>query len=147
MSVAVRRALYGKLSGDTTLTSMLGTPSPRYSKAIYYQDAPDDIPEAAGFPYIIFQQMSGTPQYHFKQGGAPVDNEIWMVKGVDRSESADGADGIADRLNVLLTDGSITISGKTQLYLRRESDLPSYSEVTDGVRYIHSGAMFRLTYE
>ena len=28
MSVATRRAIYGKLSGDTTLTAMLGTAAP-----------------------------------------------------------------------------------------------------------------------
>ena len=53
-------------------------------------------------------------------------------------------DGIASRLNALLTDGALSISGKTQLYLRRESDLPSYSETVDGQRYIHAGALFRL---
>jgi hypothetical protein len=33
MSTAVRRALYGKLAGDTTLNNLLGTPATNYSKS------------------------------------------------------------------------------------------------------------------
>lgn len=146
MSLAVRRAIYGKLAGDTTLTNLLGSPSPRYTKAIYYQLAPDDAPASdSGFPYIIFNEQSGTPSYGMASTTV-MDNEIWLIKAVGRGDDADPADNVADRLNVLVTDGTLSIAGKTQLYLRRESDLPSYSETVDGQRYIHAGALFRLTY-
>ena len=62
---------------------------------------------------------------------------MWTIKAVDRAESADDADDVVTRLDALLTDGALTISGASQLYLRRESDLPSYSEIVDGIRYIH----------
>jgi hypothetical protein len=139
MSTAIRRALFGKMSGDTTLNNLLHAPPAGYTKSIFYQEAPNK----AGLPYVIFNQQSGTPAYGFASTTV-MDNEIWLIKGVDRNESADTADSIAERLDALLTDGVLSISGKTQLYLRRESDLPSYSETVDGVRYIHSGALFRL---
>lgn len=137
MSVAVRRAIYGKLSGDTTLNALLETPAPGFSKSIYYELAP----EGAQFPYVIFNKQSGTPRYSLSS--LAMDNDVWMVKGVDRSDSADAVDTIASRLDALLTDGALSISGKVQLYLRRESDL-DYAEVTDGTAYRHSGGLFRL---
>jgi len=140
MSVATRRALYGKLSGDTTLNTLLATPPTGYSKNIFYEVAP----QGAQFPYVILSKQAGTPAYAL--GGRAVDNDIWMVKGVDRSGTADAVDNIADRLDALLTDGSISISGRTQLYLRRESDV-TYAEVTDGVVYRHAGSLYRLIYK
>lgn len=139
MAVAPRRALYGRMAGDTTLNNLLGAPADDYAKAIYYEVAP----EGAAFPYVIFSKVSGTPRYALKALG--YDNEIWMVKGVDRSDDSDPVETIATRLDALLTDATLSISGKTHLYLRRESDV-DYAEVTDGVRYLHAGANFRFMY-
>lgn len=140
MSIPIRRAIYGKLSADTTLTGMLGTPATGYTKSLYYQQAP----AGAGYPYVIFNKQAGTPRYAIS--ARLYDNEVWLIKGVVRSDTADVVDAIASRLDVLLTDASLSISGKTQLYLRRESDV-DYPETTDGVTYRHSGAYFRLIYE
>ena len=142
MSYETRRAIYGKMSGDSTLTALLGTAGAGYSQSIYYQQAPTD----ADFPYVVFFQSAGTPTYTFDVGHAQMDDEVWTIKGVDRAESADAADNIAGRLDALLTDGTLTISGASQLYLRRESDMPAFSEIVDGIRYIHAGALFRLVY-
>ena len=145
MSVAVRRAIYGKLAADTTLTAMLGTPAPGYAQNIYYQRAPSK----AGFPYVIFQKQASTPRYAL--GGRAYDNDIWLIKGVVRSDpktagTADVVDNIASRLDALLTDSTLSISGKTLLYLRRDSDV-DYPEDADGVVYLHSGSTFRLISE
>lgn len=140
MSVATRRALYGKMAGDSTLTTMLGTPPSGYAKGIYYQQAP----QGAAFPYVIFSKSTGTPRYAL--GNRAFDNDVWLIKGVDRRDTADTVDNIASRLDALLTDGSLSISGATQLYLRRESDV-DYSETVDGVVYRHSGAYFRFIYQ
>lgn len=137
----VKRAIYGKLSGDTTLNNLLGTPPTGYSKSIYYEVAPDNAP----FPYVIFQKMSGVPTWAFARGTPAFDEDIWMAKAVDRSTSADVAESIAQRLDVLLTDGTLNISGATLLYLRREQAI-DYSEVDSGVTYKHSGAQFRVIY-
>lgn len=145
MSIAIRRALYGKMSGDATLTAMLGSPPSGYSRAIYYQAAPD----GAEFPYIVFNKQASTPRYAI--GARAYDNEVWLIKAVIRSsgpggDSPDDADNIASRLDVLLTDGTISISGKTQLLLRRVSDV-DFSEVSDGTLYRHAGSNFRLISE
>jgi hypothetical protein len=141
MSVAIRRALYGKLSGDSTLTNQLGSPPTGYTKSIYYQLAPQE----ALFPYVIFQKQTGTPTYAFVAAPA-FDTELWLIKGVDRNSTADPVDAIASRLDALLTDGVLTISGATQMYLRRQSDI-DYSETHEGAEYKHSGSLFRLIYD
>jgi hypothetical protein len=138
MSTATRRALYGKLAGDTTLNALLGTPASGYSKSIYHQEAPD----GASFPVVIFQKQSGTPT---EAMGVPsaMENDVWLVKAIDRGPSADTAEAIQARIQVLLNDASLSISGSTLLYLRRQSDV-EYPEVENGVRYSHAGALYRL---
>lgn len=142
MSVATRRAIYGKMAGDSTLVALLGTPPTGFSKAIYYQVAPKGTTGA----YVIFQKQAGTPRYTFKTGHAAIDDELWLIKGVGEAGSADEVDNIASRLDALLTDGALTISGATQLELRRESDV-DYSEEVDGVIHRHSGSLYRLLYQ
>lgn len=139
MSVAVRRAIYGKLAGDTTLTNLLHAPASGYSQSIYYEQAPQGAQE----PYVVFNKQAGTPSYALSS--KTIDEDVWLIKGIDRSDTADTVDAIATRLDTLLTDASLSISGKTQLYLRRISDV-DYPEVADGVTYRHSGSLFRLIY-
>lgn len=144
MSVATRRALYGKLAGDSTLNALLHAPPPLFAKSIYFEVAASD----ADYPFVIIQKQAGTPRFAFKST-APMVDEVWLVKAVDRDDTgkgtADTAEAISDRLKVLLDDASLSISGVTHLYLRYESDV-DYSEVTESVRYIHSGSLFRLIY-
>lgn len=139
MSVAVRRALYGKLSGDATLSAMLATAPSGVTKSIYFEVAP----EGASPPFVIYFKSAGTPRYAI--GARAYDDEVWTIKGVAK-ENPDASDNIASRLDVLLTDGTISISGRTQLLLRRDSDL-GYAEVIDGKRYQHAGALYRLAYQ
>jgi hypothetical protein len=138
MSTPVRRALYGKMAGDTTLTAMLATGATGYSKAIYE----DSAPEGAAFPFVVFSKSSGVPTEAFGDPSA-FENDIWLVKAVDRNTSSDPAEAIQARIVALLNDSSLSISGATLCYLRRQSDV-EYSEVTDGVKYKHRGALFRL---
>jgi hypothetical protein len=141
MSTASRRAVYGKLAGDTTLNNLLGTPAAGYSKAIYHNQAP----AGATFPYVVFTKQSGVPTEAFGDPSA-MDTEVWLVKAVDRAQSADTAEAASARVTVLLNDSTLSISGATHLYLRRQSDV-EFSEVTNGVTYQHVGSLYRLVYE
>jgi uncharacterized protein DUF3168 len=142
VSLAVRRGLYGKLAGDTTLNNLLASAPSGYSKSIFYEQAP----ATATFPYVLFSKSAGTPTYAFGGSKAALDEDVWLVKGIDRNTTADIADAIADRLNSLLTDAALSISGANHKYLRRMSDV-TYPEVTDGVQYRHAGALYRLITE
>lgn len=138
MSTPVRRALYGKMAGDTTLTNLLGSAAPGYSKAIYHQQAP----ATASFPCVVFSKSSGVPIEAFGDPSA-FENDIWQIKAIDRNTTADGAEAISARLQTLLNDATLSISGGTLVYLRRQSDV-EYPEVADGVTYQHVGSLYRL---
>lgn len=138
---AIRRAIYGKMAGDSTLNALLASPPTGYSKAIYHQVAPD----AAAHPFVIFNKQAGTPTYAMVTTPA-YETDVWLIKAVDKDTSADDAEAVAARLNALLTDGVLSISGATQLYLRRQSDI-DYEETDDGVVYRHVGSLYRLLYE
>jgi len=141
VSTPVRRALYGRLASDTTLNNLLGTPPTGYSKSIYHQQAP----AGAAYPLIVINKQSGTPTEAFTDPSA-LETDVWMVKAVDRSNSADTAEAAAARVITLLNDAALSISGSTTLYLRRQSDV-EFPEVTDGVTYKHVGALFRLIFD
>jgi hypothetical protein len=138
MSTAMRRALYGKLAGDTTLTSLLAAPVSGYSKSIYYRQAPEN----ATFPFVVFFKQSGMPRESFHTPSI-MDTETWQVRAVDHNTSQDPAEAIRDRFVTLLNDAVLSISGRTLLKLRRETDV-EYPEVVDGELYVHVGVLFRV---
>jgi len=137
---AIRRAIYGKLAGDTTLNNLLGVPAAGRSKAIYHNDAPS----GASFPYVILAKQAGNPTYAMATTAA-LETTVWLVKAVDRADTADVAESVDDRLTTLLTDASLSVSGGSVLYLRRENDV-DYPENTDGVNYRHVGSNWRLVH-
>lgn len=138
MSLPVRRAIYGKLAGDSTLNALLGAPVAGMAKSIYHNQAP----EGAGFPFVILQKQTGTPTEAFGDPSA-LETDIWLVKAVDRNDTADAAENVAARIIVLLNDANLSIAGSTTLYCRRQSDV-EYPEVIQGVFYYHVGSLFRL---
>jgi hypothetical protein len=78
---SIRRALYGKMAGDTTLNNLLATPPQGSSKSIYYAVAP----QGASFPYVLFDKSSGVPTYTMQTGTSAMENTIWLIKAVDQS--------------------------------------------------------------
>ncbi len=141
MSTPVRRSIYGKLAGDSTLTNLLATAAQGHTKAIYH----DPAPQGAAYPFVVFFKSSGMPTEAF---GAPsaLETDVWTVKAVDRSTTADTAEAIAARIKALLNDATLSIAGATCLYLRRQSDV-EFPDVVDGVAYRHAGATYRLITE
>lgn len=143
MSTPIRRALYGRLAGDTTLTGLLAAANPPFSQSIYYQQAPED----AKFPHVIFAKQSGVPTDTFGEAGA-FEEEVWLVKGVDRSASADLVEQIQARLVALLNDAPLSIAGRSLMWLRRQTDNGTeYLEVFAGQTFRHAGSLFRLVHQ
>lgn len=142
-----RRALYGKMAGDVPLRALLaGTITGSGRASIYYET----VPSEANLPYVVFNKQDARPTRAFGPANVePLENEIWQIQGVDRerdgTDSANVVDAIRRRLDILLTDGTISLSGGTALFLQRESDL-DYAEVSDGVEYKHAASLFRLIY-
>ncbi|MCK9628459.1 MAG: DUF3168 domain-containing protein [Bacteroidales bacterium] len=128
---AIDAALYTKLAGGTALTNLLG------GTAIYQYLAPENTDA----PYVIYQRMSQIPEYVLS--GVAMEDAIYMVKGVTEGPSAVIAGSVASAIDTLLQDQALTITGYAHLYLRRESSV-DYTEMTEGVRYSHRGATYRI---
>jgi hypothetical protein len=129
--------LYSKMAGDSTLTGLLG------GTFIYPGVAPPT--HNANQPWVVYWKQAGTPQYTLGKGHA-FDTEVWTIKAVERNTTSARVDAIAARLDALLTDATLTITGKTTMGLWRESDV-EFTETDGDEIYRHAGAMYRLIYQ
>lgn len=128
----VRGAIYARLAADTTLTGLLSAPG-----AIYHSTAP----QTAAFPLIVFQRLSGLPVWQFQT--AHHQSDAWLVKGISRGSSASPAEDIAARIDAVLTDAPLVVTGGVLLGVWRESDV-DYDEIDSGETYHHAGSQYRL---
>jgi hypothetical protein len=128
----VRIGIYNKLN-TSSVTSLLAAGS----ASLFHEVARP----GAAFPYIIFTKVSGVPILRF--GGNAMDNQIWLVKAVDRSESASRAEDIAQAVDTLLDFGTLTVSGAINLATLRESDV-DYPEVDGDQVHRHHGSRYRV---
>lgn len=130
----VDTALYSRLQND------LGTAGTLYAlgcTGVYRQIAPQGSVE----PYVVFQQQAGTDSYNFSARDART--LLYLVKAVDASTSGLRAAQMAERIDTLLTDKPLTLTGWTNIRLRRESDV-EYIETDAGKTYQHYGALYRI---
>lgn len=129
----VDTALYSRLAGDLG-TATLGTLG---CTGVYRFQAPQGSAE----PYVIYQQQAGTDSYTFSaRDGRSL---VYLVKAVDVGPSGLRAAQMAERIDTLLTDKPLTLSGWQNLRLRRESDV-EYTEIDAGKTYQHYGALYRV---
>lgn len=128
----VKAAIYTKLAADSTLTALLSG-----TAAIYHRVAP----QGADAPYIVFNQQAGTPSY--TMGQRAWDELLYQVKGVTQDSSSVVAGSIADRIDTVLTDQPLSVTGGSAFYVRRSSDV-DYAEVDRGEVYNHEGGLYRL---
>lgn len=148
---AVQKAIYGRMAGDSTLTSQLGARPAAYGtgQSIWYQQAPEE----AGYPFVIFERQSATPIDALKKGAAVVENEVWLIKAVDHNNnSALPVNAVAQRIDELFNDISgggvppLSISGRAVMSMRRLLDI-DFAEVQSGETYRHAGATYRLFHQ
>ena len=93
-------------------------------------------------PYVIFQAMSKVDDYWaYTQRGAEA---IYMVKAVSQAAlSVKEATDIDTQIDTLLQDVSLSITGFSHLYCRRESDI-YFTEDLQGDTYQHIGGTYRV---
>lgn len=125
-------ALYDKLRLDATLQTYLGNPARVYRSM---------APEGVAFPFAIFNLQSASDRYVFT--GRKWVDFVYLAKGIDQSPDGVNALAIAARIDVLLTDQTLTVAGTAAMYVRRES-LVSYEEQAMDLVYQHAGGLFRI---
>lgn len=127
---ATKAAVVTALKADATLTTLA-------SGGVF--DAP--APQGSAPPFITIQLITGMPAY--TMGQRAWDDRVWQIKGITTGTSKALGGSISDRIDSVLTDQQISVTGTTLMYLRREQDF-DYPEVSDGQTYHHIGGMYRL---
>lgn len=131
MSVAAGSAIYARLSGDATLTS-LGCTGVHYAVA----------PQQAAYPYVTIQLMDGTDTRVF--GARATVQERWAIQAWDTGGSHKRAKQIAERVDALLDEYDLVVGGGTAMNCRRVGELPDIATEDNGVLYRQAGARYEL---
>ena len=131
---AVDTALNSRLAADLGTAGTLGVLG---CTGVYRFQAPQGSVE----PYVVFQQQAGTDSYTFSARDSR--SLLYLVKVVDVGPSGMRAAQMAERIDSLLTDKPLSLTGWTNIRMRRESDV-EYVEVDAGKTYQHYGALFRV---
>lgn len=126
---AVEVGIYAKLSGDATLMAT--------ATGVYHRKAP----AGSVAPYVVFHKQSGI--HDFALASRMWRDYLYLIKIVDQSDSTSQAGTLLERIDTLLNDGTITVSGYSLMEMRRQSDV-EYDEVVEGVTWQHVGALFRI---
>lgn len=130
-TIRVDQWLYERLSGDSTLSGLVGG-------RIYSYLAPQD----AALPFVVFSHQAG----HDVRGVGPariMTSLVYQVKAVGQGHSFQQLKAIADRLDALLQGASGSVVDGTVLMCVREQPV-EYVETDDGIQYRHLGGMWRI---
>ena len=133
---AVDTALNSLLAADVAGTAT-GTLGQLGATGVYRAVASQGSVE----PYIVFNQQTGTDSYTFSSRDTR--SLLYQVKAVGKGSSALTPAKMAERIDALLTDQPLTLTGWTNIRLRRESDV-EYVEVANGQQYHHLGGLYRV---
>jgi len=127
-------ALYTRLQTTSGLTSLLaGTTS------IYHLQAP----EGATLPYCVFNIQGGGD---LNQTRHRVKNLVLFVRAYSGSSAAQ-AGSIDAQIDTALHLNPLTVSGWTDLWLARETDLETVQNEPSGRQVWMAGGMFRCLIE
>lgn len=130
----VRAALFARLESYAPLTALLSSPD-----AVFWRIGV----EGAVPPFVTVDKTSGTPSRSFG-GASPLEAQLWNIRATGRGGSgAREAEEVAAEIDAALDGYELSVSGRSTLYLRRDSDL-NYSDVEDGVVWHYVGALYRL---
>ena len=128
---ALNVALYGKMNAATALTGLLaGTTS------IYYQQAPDE----AVFDYVVFSYQGGGPTNYYPHESR---DQLIFVRGYSTTGPA-AAGTIDSQISTLLHRGSVNVSGYSNYWLARETDVNLVENTPNKTKVWMAGAIYRV---
>ncbi len=98
-------------------------------------------PQGTDHPYVIFQAVSKVDDYwsYANRGG----ESTYMIKAIDRSPWPKSASDIDTQIDTVMQDASLSITGHSLIYCRRESDIYLVEDF-NGVIYHHVGGMYQI---
>lgn len=131
---ALEVALFGRLGADATLVALLGAATEIY---------PDRAGRSVVFPYIVYTLQPGsTDEYTY--GRRAYEELDYLIKAVDAGVDSTAADAIMERVDALLTNQALTVTGYTLGRAHRLGRV-NYPETADaGDQYVHRGGIWRF---
>ncbi len=125
-------AIHTALAGDSTLTSTYGVSGVHA----------DIAPRHATYPFLTFGLVTAPDHYTFGQRSWT--EGYWQVRAWDDRPSTERVALIMGRVDAVLTDGTLPITGFRTLLVRRDDSLPTMAEIdTDsGLQVRSAGARF-----
>lgn len=126
---ALDSSIYSRLNGGTALTTMLSG-----TTAIYKEQAPDNTT----LPYVVFSNQGGGDM---NETPSRMKNLLIYVRGYASSMSLAGS--IDTAIDALLHNNVLTVSGWSDIWASRETDVERTDEAPGGYVY-SSGAVYRF---
>lgn len=131
-------ALYSRLAGTAAVTSGLA----HGSLSVYSQIAP----QGADTPYLIFSQQSGIDENVKTGRSRQILMLVKVVSNVSMKSAGTIGQAIDDALHVI--EGEVgtplSISGWSNFWQRRDSDVRYTERDPDGKIYHHAGGLYRF---
>lgn len=119
-------------SFDAMGSALYAKIAPIDGSAIYDTVAPSTVTP----PYDIFQRVDGVDWYTFNSSGEDL---LYMVKCVDDRYWPHRAQGRYGTIHATLQDASLTLTGFSQLRMRRVNTIGPY---TDNEGFWHIGGVY-----
>jgi hypothetical protein len=131
-SSAIDNALVALLGSDTTLLSYC-------PNGVYWDEAPPNSTK-----FVIVSLIDEADEATF--GGRAYEDALYLVKAVALSTAGANMQAAAARIDTLLNDQMLTVSGYTHMVIHRESRV-RITEVDDedaSIRWLHRGGYYRV---
>lgn len=127
---ALNTAIYNKLSGATALTSLLSG-----TAAIYALQAP----ESAVYPYIVYNIQGGGDE---NDTANRTKNLMVFIRAYGTTNAQAGS--VDAQIDTALHLVPFTISGWTNFWMARETDLETVENPPTGGQVFMNGALYRV---
>jgi len=128
---AINKTIYDVFKADGTLTGMLATGTP-----IYYQQAPDK----QTYPFVVFSWQTGNDDNDTPRRAK--DMILWArafsIAGPAQAGSIDA------RMDTLINGKTLTVSGWSNFYTARETDVALVENLPDNNKVWQAGGMYRI---
>jgi len=131
-SSAIDNALIAKLGADATLLSYM-------TNGVYWDEAPQG---STKFVIVSMVDQIDEPQFQ----GRAYEDALYLVKAVALSTVGANIQAAAARIDALLEDQTLTVSGYTHIVMHRESRvrLTEVDDVDASIRWFHRGGHYRV---
>lgn len=134
MIAQIGSALVTAITGDSTITSTLGVTGAHMDLA----------PDTASYPFVTLSFITGPDIYTF--GTRAWTDGLWQIRAWDSRPSTKRVADVMERIDTVLTDQTLTVTGYRTLIVRRMETIPTLPEIDtkSGLHVRSAGARFQI---